>query len=65
MIKLDIRGYCQDCTEFEPQVAQRPAQFASLTGDIGGVLGDTIVECEHRRHCEALYNHLKRSDNDA
>lgn len=64
MIKLDIREYCQDCTDFEPQVAHKPEQFASLSGDIG-VLGDTIIECEHRRHCEALYNHLKRSNNDA
>ena len=64
MIKLDIREYCQDCTEFEPQVAQRPAQFASLSSD-ARVFGDTIVECEHRRHCEALYNYLKRRDNDA
>ena len=59
MIKLDIREYCQDCAKFEPQVAQRPAQFPSLSGDIC-VLGDTIVECENRRQCEALYNHLKR-----
>ena len=64
MIKLDIREYCQDCTEFEPQVAQRPAQFVSLSGDTS-VFGDTTVECEHRRHCEALYNYLKRSDNNA
>ena len=21
--------------------------------------GDTIIECEHRRRCEALYNYLK------
>ena len=52
MIKLDIREYCQDCAKFEPQVAQRPTQFASLC--------DTIVECENTRQCEALYNHLKR-----
>lgn len=63
MIKLDIREYCQDCTDFEPRVAQTPAQYASLSGDVCA-LGDTIVECEHRRHCEALYNHLKRSNND-
>ena len=63
MIKLDIREYCQSCTEFEPQIAQRPAQFASLSGDIS-VLGDTIVECEHRRHCETLYNHLKRGNSN-
>lgn len=64
MIKLDIREYCQDCTEFEPQVAQRPAQATRLSGDIC-VFGDTIVECENRRHCADLYNYLKRSDNDA
>lgn len=65
MIKLDIREYCQACTEFEPRVTQRPEK---LNRDFGGDLcfyGDTIVECEHRRHCEALYNYLKRSDNDA
>lgn len=61
MIKLDVCSYCQDCTDFEPQVAQKPAKFASLSGDIF-ILGDTIVECEHRRRCETLYNHLKRSD---
>lgn len=61
MIKLNICEYCQDCTDFEPQVAQKPAQIASLSGDIC-VLGDTIVECEHRRHCEAIYNHLKRGN---
>lgn len=62
MIKLDIREYCQACTEFEPLVTQRPEQ---LNRDFGGYLcfcGDTIVECEHRRNCEALYNYLKRSD---
>lgn len=60
MIKLNIREYCQDCTDFDPEVAQRPAQIASLSGDTC-MLGDTIVECEHRRHCEALYNHLKNT----
>lgn len=63
MIKLDIREYCQSCTEFEPQITQRPAQSARLSGDIC-VFGDTIVECEHRRHCETLYNHLKRSNSN-
>lgn len=60
MIKLNIREYCQDCTDFYPEVAQRPAQIVSLSGD-DCMLGDTIVECGHRRHCEALYNHLKNA----
>ena len=61
MIKLDARWYCQDCLEFEPQVVQRPGRLYSLSDD-SIVLGDTIVECEHLRHCEALYNHLKRKN---
>lgn len=65
MIELNIHEYCQSCPEFEPRIAQRPTQFINLTGDIGSVFGDTIIECENRRHCEALYNHLKRSDNNA
>ena len=38
MIKLDIREYCQDCTDFEPQVAHKPAQLAilSLNASVGG-----------------------------
>lgn len=61
MIELDVRGYCQDCLEFEPQVVQRPRRLDSLSGN-SIALGDTIVACEHLRHCEALYNHLKRKN---
>lgn len=57
MIKLDICYYCQGCMEFDPQVTQRPEQLNTLFGD--SIHGDTIVECTHRRHCEALYNLLK------
>lgn len=64
MIKLDIREYCQSCVGFEPRVAQRPERFNNLSGDFC-VLGDTIVECENLRHCEALYNHLKRGMSNA
>ena len=49
---------------WDADIIAKPAQFASLSGEIG-VLGDTIIECEHRRHCEALYDHLKRRNNDA
>lgn len=60
MIKLDVRRYCQNCTEFKPEVTQRTEQLNCY--DFGGdscLYSDTIVECEHRRHCEALYNYLK------
>lgn len=58
MIKLNVCKYCQDCIEFEPQVTQRPEKLnADFCDSI--FYGDTIVECVHRRHCEALYNFLK------
>lgn len=64
MIKLNAHEYCHDCLEFEPQVVQRPGQFSSLSGDFG-VLGDTIVECEHMQLCESLYNRLKKENDNA
>lgn len=64
MIKLDIREYCQGCTDFEPRVTRRPEQLHRNDGECF-VCGDTIVKCEHNQHCEALYNYLKRGDNDA
>lgn len=62
MIKLDVNQYCQNCTEFEPEITQRPDQFNCCGFDDSGgsyLYGDTIIECEHRRRCEALYNYLK------
>lgn len=61
MIKLDVREYCQDCLEFEPQVVQKPGRLDCLSGD-SIVLGDTIIACEHLWLCEVLYNHLKRKN---
>lgn len=60
---LDVRGYCKNCLEFEPQVVQKPRRLDSLSGNYIA-LGYTIVACEHLRHCEALYNHLKRKNDD-
>lgn len=47
------------CTDFEPQVTQRPEQLETGYGDIV-LCGDTYVECENRRRCKAIYEHLER-----
>lgn len=65
MIKLDVRAYCYGCTEFFGQeVTQRPEQLNADFGDFD-LYGDTVVECVHQRHCEALYNHLKKENDNA
>lgn len=58
MIKLDIYDFCQDCMEFEPRVAHRPSQLNSNFG------GDTIIECERRRNCEAVQEYLKKGEKE-
>lgn len=63
MIKLIVSEYCQSCTEFEPRVTQRPEQIDTDYGD-QYFYGDTIVECEYRRRCEAIYGYLKKEKNN-
>lgn len=63
MIKLDVREYCRACIKFDPLVTQRPEQINSDCGD-SCFYGDTIVECQHRRHCEAIYKYLKKENEE-
>ena len=59
MITLIVPEYCQSCTDFEPQVTQRPEQKDVLT-DVDTGYGnlilccDTYVECEYRYCCIAI-----------
>ena len=63
MIKLIVPDYCQSCAEFEPRVTQRPEQLNTVYGETY-FYGDTIVECQYRRRCEAMYDHLKKEKNN-
>ena len=68
MIKLIVPYYCQSCTDFEPQVTQRPEQKDVLTDVDTGygnliLCGDTYVECEYRYRCKAIYEFLEKEKN--
>lgn len=63
VIKLNVYEFCQNCVEFEPQVTQRPEQLYSDFG-VFCLCGDTIIECERRRHCEAIYKYLKKENEE-
>ena len=63
MIKLIVPGYCKYCEDFEPIVTQRPERLLTDCGETFSY-GDTIVECQYRRRCEAIYNHLKKAKNN-
>lgn len=63
MIKLDVHEYCQDCTEFEPLITQRPEKLYTDFSDFC-IYGDTIIECEYRKRCDAIHNYLKKEKSD-
>lgn len=68
MITLIVPDYCQSCTDFEPQVTQRPMQKDMLTDVDTGygnliLCGDTYVECEYRHRCKAIYEYLEKEKN--
>lgn len=52
MIKLCVEDYCQDCTEFEPDV-----QKVTLFGGKRDI-ADTTIFCEHRERCEHIKEFL-------
>lgn len=55
MIELEIKEYCNDCLEFEPEV-ERPTRVCYSNGE--AKLGPTIVRCANHRRCEAMRRYL-------
>lgn len=56
MIRVDVKDYCQWCLDFSPDVT-KPVKYYGDGGEI--VLGDTIIQCEHARRCEAIKRYLE------
>ena len=56
MIKLDVKDYCQWCMVFSPDVTM-PTKYYGSGEEI--IVGDTIVQCEYRKRCEAIRRYLE------
>ena len=59
MIKLEIPDYCQDCKEFEPDVAKHSSikdGFMTIPYEIT----DTTITCKHQQRCETIKKYLER-----
>jgi hypothetical protein len=57
MIHLDIKEYCQCCVDFSPDVINAKRYYNEDRQRME--LSDTIVQCEHRRRCEAIRRYLE------
>lgn len=58
MIRLNVEEYCHQCMDFDPDVTEPVRAFGADGKEI--ILTDTIVQCEHRRRCEAIKKYLIR-----
>lgn len=63
-IRLDIRDYCSDCCDFDPDVIKPRREevtsysFDSIAGKVEIHRTDTIVKCKHANRCEAIKRYL-------
>lgn len=66
MIKLNVRGYCDRCPHFQPEVIERPRAEIIRTFDlvdfekeIVTTTGDTVLSCCNRDRCAAIYEYME------
>ena len=55
MIELKVKGYCQNCQEFEPDVETISAEYL-----YGGYTLDQYVMCQHRCRCESIADFIRK-----
>ena len=56
MIRVDVKEYCHACMGFEADVTG-PVKFEANDDHV--IMTDTIIQCEHRRKCEAIRRYLE------
>lgn len=58
MIRLDVENYCNSCMDFVPDVIKPNRLFNPDTFE--WYLGDTVVQCEHRKRCANIKRYLEQ-----
>lgn len=57
MIRVNVKDYCSDCLDFEPDV-EKPHVLYSGTDKV--FVGDTIIRCKYRDRCEQMKRYLEK-----
>lgn len=67
-IRVDIKDYCAECCDFEPDVTkpERSTLYADSMGERKTMVmqTDTIVRCKYRNRCEAIKRFLEKQKED-
>ena len=56
MIRVDVKEYCHACMGFEADVTE-PVKYEANGHHV--IMTDTIIQCAHRRKCEAIRRFLE------
>ena len=57
MIRLEVADYCNECTDFDPDV-ERPQKAYSFDEEL--IISDTVVRCANRNRCRNIVRYLKK-----
>lgn len=65
-IKLEVREYCANCLDFEPDVTkpERTTVWSIAPSSATTVQTDTIVRCRHASRCANLVRYLNRQNKE-
>lgn len=59
MIRVEVREYCHDCFDFDPNITH-PESFMLTDGTTIGQT-DTIIRCRDRNKCENIRRYLEHN----
>ena len=60
MIRLEVKDFCQNCTEFDPETTVSERSYCGMTGV--NILADTTVTCRNAQKCNCLYEFIKKEN---
>ncbi len=59
MIRVDVKDYCSECMDFEPDV-EKPQKI--YCGGFESTITDTVIHCKNRRRCDNIRRYFERKD---
>lgn len=62
-IRIDVKEYCSDCFDFEPDVTRPEKTSAYTVGSVEPIVSyqtDTVVRCKYGKRCEGIKRYLER-----
>lgn len=60
MIRLEVKDFCQNCVEFDPETTVSERSYCGMTRM--EIEANTIVTCRNAQKCNRLYEFIKKEN---